>query len=250
MVMRSDGSFTLEEPDAAASQLGVTPHTVSFHKVLSFFMPLWDWELSKYFPNQVRFTTKVILEDPGEVEAVLGRVQVDLLSRRASARSNFRRLLRRDFKAAILFWIGIVRESSKWNPSSFRCSLLFERLIMTCESSRWNRVERKVWRMCECPGLTQTTSSGPPFFKPFKVFIEKQYLKYKYPEICNCNFRTALFLLFLTRIASICPFNPEDWNGNTSSVLKVFRRFVAETLNSASEAWLTWLFSKKMPSQN
>ena len=28
MVMRSDGSFTLEEPDAAAAQLGVTPHTV------------------------------------------------------------------------------------------------------------------------------------------------------------------------------------------------------------------------------
>ena len=40
MVMRSDGSFTLEEPDAAASQLGVTPHTVSFHKGLCFFMPL------------------------------------------------------------------------------------------------------------------------------------------------------------------------------------------------------------------
>ena len=40
MVMRSDGSFTLEEPDAAAAQLGVTPHTVSYHKVLSFFMPL------------------------------------------------------------------------------------------------------------------------------------------------------------------------------------------------------------------
>ena len=214
MVMRSDGSFTLEEPDAAASQLGVTPHTVSYHKVL-FFMPLWALALINYFSNQVRFTTKVILEDPGEVEAVLGRVQVDCLSRRASAQSNFRRPLRRDFKAAILFWIGIVRESSKWNLSSFRCSLLFERLIMTCESSRWNRVERKVWKMCECPGLTQTTSSGPPFFKPFKVFIEKQYLKYKYPEICNCNFRTALFLLFLTRIASICPFNPKNCIGNT-----------------------------------
>ena len=26
--MRSDGGFTLEEPDAAAAQLGVTPHTV------------------------------------------------------------------------------------------------------------------------------------------------------------------------------------------------------------------------------
>jgi len=50
MVMRSDGGFTLEEPDTAAAQLGVTPHTV-------------------------RFTTKVSLEDPGEVEAVLGRVQ-------------------------------------------------------------------------------------------------------------------------------------------------------------------------------
>ena len=124
MVMRSDGSFTLEEPDAAASQLGVTPHTVSCHKVLSFFMPLWDWALSKYFSNQVRFTTKVILEDPGEVEAVLGRVQVDCMFRRASARSNFRRPLRRDFKAAISFWIGIVRESSKWNQLSFRCSLL------------------------------------------------------------------------------------------------------------------------------
>ena len=30
MVMRSDGGFTLEEPDAAAAQLGVTPHTVRF----------------------------------------------------------------------------------------------------------------------------------------------------------------------------------------------------------------------------
>ena len=220
MVMRSDGSFTLEEPDAAASQLGVTPHTVSYHKVL-FFMPLWALALINYFSNQVRFTTKVILEDPGEVEAVLGRVQVTCLFRRASARSNFRRPLRRDFKTAILFWIGIVRESSKWNQSSFRCSLLFERLILTCDSSRWNRVERKVWKMCECPGLTQTTSSGPPFFKPFKVFIEKQYLKYKYPEICNCNFRTALFLLFLTRMSPICPFNPKNCNGITSSVLKV-----------------------------
>ena len=163
----------------------------------------------------MRFTTKVILEDPGEVEAVLGRVQVDRLFRKASAQINFRRPLRKDFKAAILFWIGIVRESSKWNPSSFRCSLLLERLILNCDSSRWNRVERKVWKMCEYLGLTQTTSSGPPFFKPFKAFTEKQYLKYKYPEICNCNFRTALFLLFLTRIASICPFNPKNCIGNT-----------------------------------
>ena len=30
MVMRSDGGFTLEEPDAAAAQLGVTPHTVIY----------------------------------------------------------------------------------------------------------------------------------------------------------------------------------------------------------------------------
>jgi integrator complex subunit 11 len=50
MLVRGDGSFTLEEPQAAAAQLGVTPHTV-------------------------RFTTKVSLEDGGEVEAMLGRVQ-------------------------------------------------------------------------------------------------------------------------------------------------------------------------------
>lgn len=30
MVLRADGSFTLEEPEAAAAQLGVTPHTVRF----------------------------------------------------------------------------------------------------------------------------------------------------------------------------------------------------------------------------
>ena len=42
MVMRSDGSFTLEEPDAAASQLGVTPHTVSRHDVL--FISLCETE--------------------------------------------------------------------------------------------------------------------------------------------------------------------------------------------------------------
>ena len=174
----------------------------------------------------MRFTTKVILEDPGEVEAVLGRVQVDRLFRKASAQINFRRPLRKDFKAAILFWIGIVRESSKWNPSSFRCSLPFERLILTCDSSRWNRVERKVWKMCECPGLTQTTSSGPPFFKPFKAFTEKQYLKYKYTESWIYNLISALFLLFLTRIASICPFNPKNYIGNTWSVFRVLRRFV------------------------
>ena len=49
MVLRADGSFTLEEPEAAAAQLGVTPHTV-------------------------RFTTKVSLTDSGEVEGVVARV--------------------------------------------------------------------------------------------------------------------------------------------------------------------------------
>ena len=67
MVMRSDGSFTLEEPDAAAAQLGVTPHTVR------------ERIRKKSNCVKVRFTTKVSLDDPGEVDAVLGRVQVEIL---------------------------------------------------------------------------------------------------------------------------------------------------------------------------
>ena len=57
--------------------------------------------------GQVRFTTKVSLEDPGEVEAVLGRVQVSLLTLpyRTTFTLNFnfyRGLPKNDCKAAIL----------------------------------------------------------------------------------------------------------------------------------------------------
>ena len=58
--MRSDGSFTLEEPDAAASQLGVTPHTVNRHNVFFAF---------------VRMSIEQVFLEPGEIhhQGDLGR---------------------------------------------------------------------------------------------------------------------------------------------------------------------------------
>lgn len=59
MVLRADGSFTLEEPEAAAAQLGVTPHTVRFTtKVSRLGLP----------------SVQVSLADSGEVEGVVARV--------------------------------------------------------------------------------------------------------------------------------------------------------------------------------